>query len=403
MSAAAVAATPRAQRVHIDAIDMVRVLTVALVVGVHALAIVPATAGTGAVTVMLHTSREVFFVLTAFVLIHAYGRGRVWWPTFWRRRSLVVLVPYLAWSIVYFLTSALQGQPLVPVPQAARSFGEQLLLGTAGYHLYFLLVSLQIYLTLPALRALLNITRRHHTLLFGACAVFQVLFSLAVQRGWPSTGLLSAWIHGPTAVLPSYLLYVVAGGVAAWHLDDLLRWTREHTTAVLAGTTASLGLAVVVYTLQMVVGHQPPSDASAVFQPVVVAESLGVAWAFLALGLLWTKHGQPLRHAVMTASDVSFGIYLSHPLLLQGLAAAASATGMLVALSSAATPLILLVLLGAVLPVAYLSCAAATALLRRTPLSLAFAGRPRLRHAMPRQHAAVGHASPAPAALSVLA
>jgi membrane-bound acyltransferase YfiQ involved in biofilm formation len=237
--------------------------------------------------------------------------------------------------------------------------------------------------------------------LLGACAVFQILFSLAVQRGWPSTGLLSAWIHGPTAVLPSYLLYVVAGGVAAWHLDDLLRWTRDHTVAVLAGAGATLSIAVVVYALQVAVGHQQPSDASAVFQPVVVAESLGVAWAFLAMGVTWTKHGQPLRRAVMTASDVSFGIYLAHPMLLQGLAAALSATGMLAALASAATPLTLLVLLGLVVPSTYLVCAAASAFMRRTPLSLAFAGRPQQRHA-PRQHAAPGHATgPAVAGVSV--
>jgi peptidoglycan/LPS O-acetylase OafA/YrhL len=382
----------RPARVHIDAVDVVRLLTVAVVVGVHTVSIVPATVGTGAVVVLLHTSREVFFMLTAFVLVHSYGRGPVRWRPFWRRRALLVVAPYLAWSLVYFAASASQGQSLTPTLPTLGAFAQELLLGTAGYHLYFLLVSLQIYLMLPVIRWVLALTRRHHGWLLAVCATFQVLFSLAVQRDWSFSGIGSAWLHGPTAVLPSYTFYVAAGGVAAWHLDDLLRFTRRHSVAVIAGAAATLGVALAVYSLQVVVGHQAPIDASAVFQPVVVLESVGVAWAFLALGLLWSSKGQPRRARVMTASDASFGIYLCHPLLLQGLGAAMTATGVMAAITTMPAPLTLVILLGVLAPLTYGVCALLSVLIRPTAMSLVLTGRPRQQRARP-SPVSTGHAT----------
>jgi peptidoglycan/LPS O-acetylase OafA/YrhL len=373
----ATAATPPRRHAHLDAVDLVRVLTIALVIGVHALAILPATATLGAFTIVFHTSREVFFLLTGFVLVHAYGRGAVRWRSFWRRRYVPVLAAYLAWSAVYFFVNDFQGRSLTS-PSTLRDFATALLVGSAGYHLYFLLVSMQIYLLTPLLRRLLAWTRNHHVALLVACAGFQVLFTLAVQRGWTLGPVLTQWLHGPDAVLPSYLLFVVAGGVAAWHAEALLDWTRRHLAAATGISAVSVAATLGTYALQLHSG-QSPTDAGAVFQPAVALESLGIAWGFLAAGLRWTARGTPLRRIVMAASDASFGIYLVHPLLLQGLAAVATSAGWLAAASAAPSWLVASVLLLLVLPATYLASGGLAALARRSPLSLALAGRPRLR------------------------
>lgn len=372
----------RPAKVHLYYVDLVRVLTVALVIGVHAIGAGPLyqTQAVGAVEIVFHVSREVFFLLTAFVLTYGSGRpaarGAAYWARFWRRRFLFVGVPYVAWSAVYFLAL---GHPLTPLGPQARLLGQELLEGTARYHLYFLLVSLQIYLCFPVIRALLNATRRHHGLLLAGCAVFQTLFCWAVQHHWQAGPVLTGWLRDPQALLPSYLGYVLAGAVAGRHRDTLVRWTRAHPRLVAAGCAACVALGVGVYLLQTLGEGQRPTTAAAVFQPVTVAESVAVTMAFLAVGLRWEDRGLPGKRLIRTASDASFGVYLSHPLLLQALFAASAAVG-LTPVAQRSGPVFLIALVVVVMPLVYATCALLSAVVRRTPLSLPLTGRAWLRH-----------------------
>jgi len=370
-----------AHRRHLHAVDLMRVLTVALVVGVHTIThyAVSTAVVTNALVVVFHTSREIFFVLTALVLVHSSGRGPVRWRTFWRRRYLCVAVPYVVWTLVYYIAD---GHSLDPVTTAARNLAGDLITGGARYQLYFLLVSMQIYLCFPLLRWLLRVTERRHGLLLAGCAAFQLVFSEAVHEGWNLGPLLTAWVHGPDAVLPSYLLYVVAGGVAGWHLDAVTSWTLRHRRPILAGTAASIAAAVGFYLVQTGAG-QTPKLASGVFQPVVVVESLAIAWTFLCAGLVWVERGMPGRRAVSAASDASFGVYLSHPLLLQGLVAVSTATGLYAASGKAPIGLVLAALVLVAVPAIYVTAAVIATLVRGTPLSLVMTGRRRRRRPSP--------------------
>lgn len=359
-------------REHLHYVDLIRVLTIGLVIGTHVLALEPIapTIGLGAVTIVFHVSREVFFLLTAFVLTYSTARRKPHWPSFWRKRFLLVAVPYFTWTVLYFLAD---GPPL-----RASVFWQDLLTGTARYHLYFLLVSMQIYLVFPLIRGLLRVTRGYHRALLAASAVFQVLFSLFVQKGW-TAGVLTGWLHFPDALLPSYLGYVVAGAIAGTHREELVAWTRANFRMVLAGCCGTIAVGVGVYLGQVLIGGETPLAASGVWQPAVVVESAGIALAFLVLGLRWQDRGLSGRRLVGSTSDASFGVYLIHPLVLQYLLTGAAATG-LVTLAGALSPALVLVLMVAVLvPLVYLLAGLTAAALRRTPASLALAGRARRR------------------------
>ena len=118
-----------------------------------------------------------------------------------------------------------------------------------------------------------------------------------------------------------------------------------------------------------------PAAASAVFQPVVVVEALAFGWALLAAGLLWADRGAPHRKFFAAGSASSFGIYLAHPLVLQGLLAVASTAGVLTAVQSAPAGLEVLVLLGVAVPLIYGASWMIASAARRTPLSLMLTGR----------------------------
>jgi surface polysaccharide O-acyltransferase-like enzyme len=188
-------------------------------------------------------------------------------------------------------------------------------------------------------------------------------------------------------VLPSYLLYVIAGGVAAWHLQAFTAWTLAHRGRVLGGAGATTAAAVGVFLLQRLALGESTVLASGVFQPVVALESLAIAWAFFLAGVTWAERGSPARRAVRAVSDATFGVYLAHPLVLMGLGWAAAATGVGAAAERLPAGVVLLLAVALVVPLVYAVSALPALLLRSTPLSLAVSGRRRRRSSATRTRA----------------
>jgi peptidoglycan/LPS O-acetylase OafA/YrhL len=364
-------------RPHILALDLIRILIVALVIGVHTLTIAAGeiTEPLGAFVTVLHTSRELFFLLTAFVLTYNHGhRHQLRRMAFWCRRLRLVVPAYVTWTLIYFLAD---GERLDPVSSALVALGRDLLSGDARYQLYFLLVTMQVYLAFPLLRWLLKRTARHHLALVLAAGAYELALAFAIQHDAVTTGLIGEWFRNPDPLLPSYLFYVLAGAIAGWHFDRFAAFTRRHLTAARVVFLAGLLAGVGSYVAEVYFGGQDPTAASAVFQPVVVVESGAFAWALFAAGLTWADAGGRHRRLVSAGADSSFGIYLVHPLVLQGAVALAGATGILAAIRGAQAAAQLAAFLVVGVPLIYGVSWALTILTRRTPLSMVLTGRQR--------------------------
>ena len=118
------------------------------------------------------------------------------------------------------------------------------------------------------------------------------------------------------------MLYVVAGAIAGWHFEQLCAFTRRHLRTVpRIALVAAVGVAAGIgtYLIEIYGFGATPANASAVFQPIVILEALAFGWALLGAGLLWSDRGAPHRKFCAAGSASSFGIYLAHPLVLQGL------------------------------------------------------------------------------------
>ena len=363
-------------RPHVVAFDLIRLIIMVFVVGVHTLAFGggQVTVVLGASTTVFHTSRELFFLLTALVLTYNYAhREQVRWLKFWRRRYWLVVPAYVAWSLIYY---AADGAGRGPFP---AGFWDDLLHASARYHLYFLLVTMQVYLLFPVLRWVLRKTEGHHVALFLAVCAYQLALTAALAYHLVRTGPLAGWLNGAGSGiwLESYLLYVVGGAIAGWHFDRLCAFTRRHarvsTVALVAGGGVAAGIGM--YLAEIYLGGATPAAASAVFQPVVVVEALAFGWALLAGGLLWSDRGAPRREFFAAGSASSFGIYLAHPLVLQGVLALASASGVLAAVRGAPAALEVLALLCVAVPLVYGVSWMIASAARRTPLSLMLTGR----------------------------
>jgi peptidoglycan/LPS O-acetylase OafA/YrhL len=363
------------RRPYLRQIDLVRIVPMVGVVTVHTVSSTQpsASVAAGALLTVLHVNRELFFLVTSFVL--AYSAPAAGSPfaarSFWRRRYPLVVAPYLAWTLIYWLLIA--GPPLLPPGPALGRLGYYLL--TGYWQLYFLLVTMQIYLVFPLLLWAARRTHPWHGHILLVSLALQVVYTLLLR--YPPTSLplpLQTWFTYPQIELPSYQFYAVAGVLAAQHFDQVRVWLRRKTWLVLVGIVTAAAGAEGVFLFDVAQGRSPVF-AAGVFQPAMpLLATATLAGLFLAGN--WLVRTQPadgrLWRAVSWAARASFGVYLAHVLALTVVVQTGLLAGVALSASSALRTLLALAL-----------TLAATGLLveilGRTPLSALLTGRPRPR------------------------
>jgi peptidoglycan/LPS O-acetylase OafA/YrhL len=302
---------------YLHEVDIVRLLTFASVIGVHAIAQsgTGENAATNNVEAFLHFTRDAFFALTGFVLFHTNQHRALNVKKFWKRRFPVVLVPYLVWSAIYF-GFWLNNHNGISTLRAVQRFGYDLLTGSADYHLYFLLVSMQIYALFPVIRWVIRKTQRHHALLLAALFLADALFT-----GWLHyrihTGNVRVFADNAQEMSFTYFVFVFGGAVAASHLAAFQKWVRSHPARVAAGFILAAAVAQAGYVIGM---HRDMSAgfSSDPLQPTEMVWSVAMVVALYWVGLQWARRRRPgrLDDFVAEASRASFGVYLVHPLFL---------------------------------------------------------------------------------------
>jgi peptidoglycan/LPS O-acetylase OafA/YrhL len=367
---------PAPRRTYLRQIDLVRILPMVGVVTVHTITStqpgdsIPANA----LLMVLHVNREMFFLLTAFVLAYSARPSPASLPAagFWRRRYPLVLAPYLAWTLIYWI---LLSGPLLPLGPALARLVQFLL--TGYWQLYFLLVTMQIYAVFPLLLWAARRTRPWHRQILVGSLVLQVLYTLWLR--YPVGGVpphLQTWYDHTQMELPSYQFYVVAGILAAEHFEEIRAWLRGRGPLVLLATLLAASGAELLFVVDVSRGLAP-SLASNVFQPMMPLLAVATLAGLYLLGdrLLQTQAVDGgFWRAVSWAARASFGVYLAHALALT----VVLETPLLPALGLAApTAARTLVTLGLTLA----STALMVELLGRTRFSLLLTGRPPLRRA----------------------
>jgi len=367
--------TPKTSASHVPSADVVRVLTFACVIAVHTLSTTHPLDDPGAdgLVMLLHFTREAFFVLTGFVLMHRHGATPPRTGPFWRRRFLLVGVPYVVWTVIYtglqavsYTAAGLTFTP--PVPEAAlRNLALNLATGTAWYHLYFLLVSMQFYLLFPLFRRLLVATRGRHRWVLAAAAVLQVLVDLWVHDPAPN-GAKADLLPYAGSFVGSYVFFLVLGGVVALHRVRVLEALRRHRVLVIAAVIVTGTAAEGWYRWAVATGTDP-QFASDVFQPVMLPWVVAVVALFALLGTAWANSGDGRSPRWVTwASERSFGVFLVHPVILFAL----TVEGPSAPLAGLPPPLPTV----AVYLAAVIGSLALVALFGRTPLRMPLTGKP---------------------------
>ncbi|MDY6810911.1 MAG: acyltransferase [Actinomycetota bacterium] len=317
-------ATAKADRAHTA--DLVRVLLFAGVVVAHSINGINTTPdvirSSNLVGTLLHLTRYGFVAVTLFVLVLS-TRDRPMSPgTFWRRRFGLVVWPYLLWTVIYAITDHLviAGNPFGSPAQFIGDLGVNIVNGEGKYQLYFLLISMQIYLAFPAISWLLRRTENRHWVVLGAAGAIQMTMFVIYQYLPRPPG--DGWVvvyENLWKTLPMYALFVAIGALAAHHHEAVERWLRDHAVWVIAAGLIATTFSVCAYLLATSPGNVP-LQSNTPWNPATLP------WLVGGLAMLWlaAMGWNDLRaagrsvgaRAVSAATVRAFGVFAVHPLIL---------------------------------------------------------------------------------------
>ncbi len=312
-----------ATRSHLYEIDLVRSVTALSVIGVHVVAItvflthsVTGELIQNAVVSALHFTREIFVAITSFVMVYGYAKRPFSSKSFWRKRAIGVLLPYVVWSVFYELV---QGSHLSPVPWTQHLLAD-LVTGSASFQLYYILLTLEFYLIFPWFLGWIQRAAKRPWLLLGSSFALQLVLMYLdyriIQTG-PFNGTpLGKYLNlNQARFLPLYQFYVVLGGVAALYINQVRAALLRYGSWTIAALVVTLALLVGNMVYQYEIAHQSFDYATSVFQPILTIYVLALTACLYWIAYRWAISRAPRRPSGASfwqlISNASFGIYLA--------------------------------------------------------------------------------------------
>lgn len=321
------------QKERIPQLDVFRALAIGAVLTIHATSRTLAeTEGTGMFHLFLFINKisqfavPSFIFLSGFVLFYNYidrplTRRTV--TNFYGRRLMYIVVPYVVFSVFYYLIKLYAGNGWsTPLPQMAGKLFHYLWTGTAYTHLYYVIIIIQFYVLFPPLLALL---KRSRTL-----AAWSPLLGLALQWGFIVLNkymtINGHWQISKGSIALSYFAYFLLGAGIAVHYSKLKAWLIPHLAGWKSGKGAFWAGLWVIWAAAGIT-YVELWHAYYMKQPWVSNslwyEALGIFHALLTcivlLQLSFMLYGQGKGRMVWALSHIgvcSFGIYLVHPAVL---------------------------------------------------------------------------------------
>src|SRR3989475_9590967 len=319
-------------RPYIYELDLLRAVTAVTVVAVHVLSGTTMLNHTQAglqvqngIFISVSVTRDVFMFITALALAYVYFGRPFSGKRFWAKRSIGILVPYCIWSIAYTWVNTSQHSPAAFAKLALLN----ILTGNASYQLYYILLTLQLYLVLPLFLLFLTHIKHHPWRALSMSFALQVLLMYADYRYLQQGTLASSGVWQVVAAyqerfLLTYQFYFILGGLAALSLQQERAFVLRHGKWIVGGFVLALAALWVHFLLQVDVYHESLYYATSVLQPMMTFYSPAIIMLLCWLACRWAsrtdQQGHPKGYRFWrTLSDASFGIYLVHVFILTAL------------------------------------------------------------------------------------
>jgi len=292
----------RSVKQHLQEFDSLRTLATFTVIAIHVTAAYVLLSPLGYVGNQLaRFAVPLFIILSGFLLYNADLSGHgLKTGDFYRRRFDRVLWPYILWTLFYGLMGGIMGHDIA---LAIRQLLGHLLWGTASYHLYFLVIIIQLYLLYPLLRAVMQ--NRPKLLICGSFLLTlaaQIMLYLAMTS---RINLNPSYNNFWLVFFPVWLFYFVLGMWAAGE--------QEHWRPKLQGKTLwLLFIWLLSVGLLFLDSHYTQTYGSSI-RPSVMLYTVSSFFLFYAIAL---RCGETTPKWVSWVAQQSFLIFLIHPAIL---------------------------------------------------------------------------------------
>ena len=300
-------------RSRVPGYDVLRVVSMVAVVAIHCLMLLRATTSPSSPVVLLdtllHFAVPVFFFVSGALVWGRYsGRTVEDYVHFLRRRTVVVIAPYLAWSSLYLLIAAARGY----WPYWLTHTPALLLTGRSWYHLYFIPVLVFFYVLTPLVAPA---ARRYPELLVATAYAARLLLVEPVTRAASTVG-------GPLLVTFAVVTTTHASHMAlgAWFATrkDALRPVLRRVWPL----ALTLGSLVLVAQSRGLVPALPDTLQDAVVPAAMALTVLGLAGLAFGIRMNPTTADKTAR-----LGSLALGVYIAHPVLLLVWRSAITAVG----------------------------------------------------------------------------
>lgn len=295
---------------YVHSLDWIRAMAIVAVVVVHSVrfGLVPFYPKTGGLLqLILQFGRVSFIMVTGFIIAYQYRDRSPHWLKFFKRRAQSAGIPYLIWLAIFLAFSV----PLWPVLPYLQQYSQVLLTGNG--HLYYLIITFQMYLLAPLLVWGLKKMQPYLTAVGIAAMLWEV-------GSWTMAGYLHQSSWAPALSSTTYVGYFVLGGVFGHRWQSLKQWLSRHRVWVsIAMVPLILAITGTFFFDLHWLGNL--EAATSMFQPMSAIYSVGITLGLLASGTWFEEIRQnraKLASRVTLVADASFGIYLIHPIFVHG-------------------------------------------------------------------------------------
>lgn len=305
------------QKKRLNEISIVRAIAILGVLFVHSTSFItvelPTVSRSYAFYNFLNTffkyGTPTFIFLSSFVMFYNYTSREITKKmliTIYKKRFLLVVIPYLIFSIIYFALTVNLYYDYTLI-EALIVFTKKVLTGKAYTHLYFVFISIQLYLIFPLV---LYLVQKYKWF-----SKYSILIGLVIQWMFVLLNHFFFNIALKGSISLSYMSYYFLGIYLGVYFDQFrlfLHTNKRHVISVLWLISGCF----YVYAMYLT------REGSATYDSMVY-EFLWNAFTFFAaifyFGFAFTiyeKLGNNLRRSLLYLGDISFGVYLIHPFFL---------------------------------------------------------------------------------------
>ena len=314
--------TPK--RAHIYEVDFLRALTVFSVVTLHSLSSLTFLIKSPVSSVQLinffihslHYNREMFIFVTGFLLTYSYFNKPFSAKKFWLRRFLLIVVPYIFWSLIYVTI----GNTSLGIVDYIKISVIDILTGNASYQLYYILLTIQFYAIFPLVLMILKYIKTKPLVTILISFAIQIV-GIGINYSFIQTGIL----HGSfisNFLIPyqdrlfiTYQFFFIAGAFIALYIENVYTFIGEYGRYLPYIFIANVVCFALYFNYQIHIAHSSLNYAVSVLQPSVVIYSAIIIIFFGWLAILWAKR-KKLFGVIKLISETSFGIFFVHVFIL---------------------------------------------------------------------------------------